>query len=150
MVKTAEGPEATLVVQIRQKRDRLDRFIARNVPRRRRLLNVTIIGGTLAAALTTGPAVGGQTFTAWLTRTFELTSPAWQLLCGAAALASLTSTVATQLLKSQHVEEHVARAQSARARLEGIDVALAAGTITLPQATTDYLRCVEETAFLDS
>ena len=150
MVNITEGPEAALIGQIRHKRQRLEEFIGRNVPRKRRLLNVTIVGGTMAAALTTGPAVGGQTFTAWLTRTFELTSPAWQVLCGAAALCSLTSTVATQLLKSQHVEEHVARAQSARARLEGVEVALGAGAVPLSQATADYLRCVEETAFLDS
>jgi hypothetical protein len=139
-----------LIGQIREKRSRLERFISRNLPRKRRLLNVTIVGGTLAAALTAGPAVGGQSFTQWLTKTLELASPAWQLLCAAAAACSLTATVATQLLKSQNVEEHVARAQSCRAKLEVLDVGLTTGMVDAKQAAAEYLRCVEETAFLDS
>jgi hypothetical protein len=139
----------TLLLQIRDKRGRLERFIATNLPRKRRLLNVTIVGGTFAAALTAGPAVGGASFTGWLTSTFGLMSPAWQLLCGAATVCSVTATVATQLLKSQNVEEHVARAQSCRAKLEVLEIGLATGTVDLHQATTEYLRCVEESAFLD-
>jgi hypothetical protein len=139
----------TLLAQVRDKRARLERFIARNLPRKRRLLNVTIVGGTFAAALTAGPAVGGQAFTGWLTSTFGLMSPAWQLLCGAAAACSVTATVATQLLKSQNIEEHVTRAQSCRAKLEVLDVGLTTGAVDLQQATTEYLRCVEETAFLE-
>ena len=142
--------DEAIVAQIREKRTRLERFIARNLPRKRRLLNITIIGGTLAAALTAGPAVGGQSFTRWLTMAFELTAPAWQLLCGAAAACSVMATVATQLLKSQNVEEHVTRAQSVRAKLEVLEVGLATGTVDVRQATTEYLRCVEESAFLES
>ncbi len=142
--------DEAIVTQIREKRTRLERFIARNLPRKRRLLNITIVGGTLAAALTAGPAVGGQSFTRWLTTAFELTAPAWQLLCGAAAACSVMATVATQLLKSQNVEEHVTRAQSVRAKLEVLEVGLATGTLDARQATTEYLRCVEESAFLES
>jgi hypothetical protein len=142
--------DTALVTQIREKRALLDRFIARNLPRKRRLLNVTIIAGTLAAALTVGPAVGGQSFTGWLTMALELTAPAWQLLCGAAAACSVTATVATQLLKSQNVEEHVTRAQSCRAKLEVLEIGLATGTVDAKQATTEYLRCVEESAFLET
>ena len=142
--------DEAIVTQIREKRTRLERFIARNLPRKRRLLNITIVGGTLAAALTAGPAVGGQSFTRWLSTAFELTAPAWQLLCGAAAACSVMATVATQLLKSQNVEEHVTRAQSVRAKLEVLEVGLATGTLDARQATTEYLRCVEESAFLES
>ncbi len=52
---------------IRDTTQQVDGFIASAAPRKRRLLNMTIVGGTLAAALTVGPAVGGQPFTAWLT-----------------------------------------------------------------------------------
>ena len=104
-----------LLAQVRAKRTEVERFLAAAVPRRRRLLNTTIVGGTVATALTAAPAVGGAGFTKWLTTAFSLTSPAWQLLCGAAAVSSIAATVATQLLKSQNVEEQ-SRARRVAAR----------------------------------
>jgi MFS family permease len=143
------GPSGELLARVTRKRQDVERFIAAALPRKRRLLNVTIIGGTLAAALTAGPAAGGPTFTAWLTSLFGLGSPAWQLLCGAATACSIGATVATQLLKSQHVEEHVARALGCRAKLEVLEVGLSTGQLDVPQATTEFMRCVEEASFLD-
>jgi hypothetical protein len=112
-------------------------------------LNVTIFGGTLAAALTAAPATGGASFTGWLTATFGLTSPAWQILCGAAAACSVAATVSTQLLKSQNIEEQVARAQSCRAKLEVLEIGLTTGHLETSQVTTEFIRCVEEVSFLD-
>jgi hypothetical protein len=143
------SPGTTLLTEIREKRARLERFVARSLPRKRRLLNITIVAGTLAAALTAGPAVGGPSFTQWLTATFGLMAPAWQFLCAGAAVCSVTATVATQLLKSHNVEEHVARAQSCRAKLEALELSIATGIIDQQRAAAEYLRCVEEAAFLD-
>src|SRR5438093_12055077 len=100
--------------RINQQRAKVDAFLAAAVPRKRRLLNTTIIGGSLAAALTAGPAVGGQSFTAWLTGALGLTSPSWRLLCGGAAICSVMATAATQLLKSDNVEQNGKRGQRAR------------------------------------
>lgn len=74
-----QGPSAELLARATRKRQDVERFIAGAHPRKRRLLNVTIVGGTLAAALTAGPAAGGPSFTAWLTSPFGLGNPAWQL-----------------------------------------------------------------------
>src|SRR6267142_5751341 len=110
-----------LVSRIRQKRAQLETFLAAARPRKRRLLNTTIVGGSLAAALTAGPAIGGQSFTAWLTAALGLTSPSWRLLCGGAAVCSVMATVATQLLKSDNVEHNVIRAQGVRAKLDVLE-----------------------------
>lgn len=107
--------------------------------RKRRLLDVTIVGGTMAAAFTTGPAVGGLGFTAWLMMTLGLENPSWRLLCGAA-----------QLSKPQNVEEHLARAQSCRARLEAIEVGLSTGYLDVSKATAEFLRCVEDASFIQA
>jgi MFS family permease len=139
-----------LLARIREKRQQVQVFVGAALPRKRRLLNITILGGTLAAAFTAGPAAGGASFTAWLTSTFGLTSPSWQLLCGAAAACSVAATVSTQLLKSQNIEEHVARAQSCRAKLEVLEVGLTTGHIDTNQATSEFIRCVEEVSFLDA
>ena len=142
------GPNDELLSRIRQKRGQLDAFLSSAQPRKRRLLNTTIIGGSLAAALTAGPAVGGPSFTAFLTGALGLSSPSWRLLCAAASVSSIAATVATQLLKSNHVEENVARAQGCRAKLEVLDLGLTMGQIDAKQAATEYLKCVEDSAFL--
>ena len=150
MVVTTVDPRADLLTRIQAKRRQVEGFVSGALPRKRRLLNVTIFGGTLAAAFTAGPAAGGASFTAWLTSTFGLTSPSWQLLCGAAAACSVAATVSTQLLKSQHIEEHVTRAQSCRAKLEVLEIGLTTGHLETTQATSEFIRCVEEVAFLDA
>ena len=144
-----EGPTDDLLRQVRQKRAQIEAFLARKAPLKRRLLNITILGGTLATALTAGPAVGGPSFTVWLTKTFGLTSPSWQVLCGGAALCSVSATIATQILKSNQVEEHVTRAQGCRAKLEVLEVGLTTGQLDVARATTEYMRCLEESAFLE-
>jgi MFS family permease len=144
------APADDILGRIRDKRAQLDRFLAAAVPRKRRLLNTTIIGGSLAAALTAGPAIGGQPFTAWLTATIGATSPSWRLLCGAATVASVAATVATQLLKSNNVEQNVTRAQSARAKLEVLETSLSLGQLDSKQAVAEFLKCVEDSAFLDA
>ena len=137
-----------MVSRISQKRTQLETFLSAARPRKRRLLNTTIVGGSLAAALTAAPALGGQSFTAWLTGALELAS--WRLLCAAASVCSLTATIATQLLKSNNIEEHVTRAQGCRAKLEVLEVGLTMGHIDARQATSEYLKCVEDAAFLDA
>ena len=140
--------KSELIERAARKRQDIERWLASAVPRKRRLLNVTLLGGTLAAAFTAGPAVGGQTFTRWLSTTFGLDSPSWQILCGAAAVCSVAATVSTQLLKSQNVEELTARAQSCRAKLETIEIGLSTGYLDLTQATREFRRCDEDAAFL--
>lgn len=143
-------PNEELLARIRQKRSRLDRFLAAELPRKRRLLNTTIVGGTLASALTAAPAIGGTSLTASLTKAFGLsaTAPSWRLLCAAASVCSIVATLATQLLRSNNSEEHVTRAQGSRAKLEALDVGLSMGQLDDSQAASEYLKCIEETAFL--
>lgn len=139
-----------IIGRIRQKRQQLERFLSAARPRKRRLINTTIVSGSVAAALTAAPALGGQSFTAWLTSALDLAGPSWRLLCAAASVCSITATVATQLLKSHHIEEHVTRAQGCRAKLEVLEVGLTTGQLDIRQVTAEYLKCVEDTAFLDA
>ena len=139
-----------LVSRIRQKRTQMEAFLSAARPRKRRLLNTTIVGGTLAAALTAAPAIGGQSFSAWLTGALGLVSPSWRVLCAAASVCSVMATVATQLLKSHNIEENVTRAQGCRAKLEVLEVGLTMGQLDVRQATTEYLKCVEDAAFLEA
>jgi hypothetical protein len=96
---------ADLLGLIKQKRPEVESYLRSAASRRRLLINTTIVAGTLAAALTAAPALGGKSFANWLTSLFGLSSPAWQLLRGAASMCSIAAAVATQLLKSHNIED---------------------------------------------
>jgi len=83
-MSSAESHEE-VISRIRHKRLQLEKFLSAARPRKR-LINTTIVGGSIAAALTAAPALGGQSFTAWLTGALGLTSPAWRILCAASGL----------------------------------------------------------------
>jgi hypothetical protein len=56
----------------------------------------------------------------------------------------------TRTFWRNNLEERVFRGQSCRAKLEALEVGLATGQIDLPRATTEYMKCLEEAAFLES
>jgi len=116
--------------------------------RQRRLINLAIVAGAVATVLTASPALGGLAFSDWLNETFGLTSPAWQVLCAGAALCSLAAAISTQLMKSHAVEEHVARAEAVRAKLEALDLGRITGRLTPEQVATEYSACIEQASFL--
>ena len=116
--------------------------------RQRRLINLAIVAGAVATVLTASPALGGVAFSDWLNETFGLTSPAWQVLCAGAALCSLAAAISTQLMKSHAIEEHVARAEAVRAKLEALDLGRITGRLTPEQVATEYSACIEQASFL--
>jgi hypothetical protein len=142
------GTGLALVPRIRAKRAEVDAWLSRMRPRKRRLLNVTLIGGGVSALLTAGPALGGKPFADWLTSALGLESPAWRLLCGAAAASSCAAAIATQILKANGLEENVSKAQACGARLEVLELALEAGQIDAKTGLEEYARCAESVAFL--
>jgi hypothetical protein len=143
-----EDAAERLLAQIREKRAEVRRYVATELPRKRRLQNVAVMGGSLSALLTAAPAVGGKPFTAWLTGLMGVGRPSWQILCGAAAICSALVTWATQRLKSQNVDERVARAQGCGAKLEVLEIGLGTGQLDFQRAATEYMKCVEDAAFV--
>jgi len=133
---------------VAHEQQRINHFLVSRLPRKARLLNVSILGGAAAAVLSAWLAVGGPSLNSWLTSTVGLTIPAWQLLCGAAALCSVTATVATQLLRSQNLESQINCAQRCKAKLEMIHVGLAMGQLETAQAKSEFMAYVEEAALL--
>lgn len=137
-----------LAARIHNKHTQVNTYLSQTKPTKRRLLNSSIIGGSLSALLTAGPALGGQTFATWMTVVFGLHSPSWQILCGAAAICSLVATVSLQLLKSNRLEENLAKAQLCSAKLEILEIGLSTGQMSDKQALAEYIRCVESTDLL--
>ena len=141
---------ADLLRRIKQKRPEIEDYLRLATSRRRLLMNTTIIAGTLAAALTAAPALGGESFADWLTSIFSLSSPVWQLLCGVASLCAVAAAVATQMIKSYNVEERITCAQGARVKIEALEVGVKSRLITPGEAAIDYIKCIGDIAFIQA
>lgn len=139
---------ADLLVTVRDLRERTDAYLRIACSRRRLLVNVTLVGAALATFLTAAPAFGGQSFATWLKSVFGLSSPAWQLLCAGAAVCALATTIATQMLKSHNVDEHVAAAQTVRAQLQTLEIRAGLDQIEPAEAVAELVKCVENAAFV--
>jgi hypothetical protein len=147
-IDTASNAPADLQATIRQNRERTHAYLVSACSRRRHLLNVALIAGVLAAFLTAAPALGGKSFADWITSTIGLSSPAWQLLCSAAAGCSLTATIATQTLKSHNLDERISNAQTVNAHLEALEIRIRLHNIDHAEAVAELIKCVDEGAFM--
>jgi hypothetical protein len=148
LTSPAGDPDSELLSRIQHKRASVDKYLTKATARRRRLLNLTIITGTCAAALTTAPAFGGKSMADWLTTTFGLSAPAWQLLCLVAAVCSVIATLATQLLKSHNMDERITRGQHLRAQLEQLEIGIASRELNDAQAAKQYMAHLQDASFM--
>jgi gamma-glutamyltranspeptidase len=138
-----------LLPRVTTKRADVERYLRAVGARHHRLITLTIIAAAIATLLTASAAFGGKPFADWLTATFELSTPSWRILCAVAALCSLTAAVATQLQTSKNYVEHIARAQKAKASLEMLEVALVLNHLDHHAATSEYLKIIETTSFIE-
>ena len=145
----AEDAGNGLIARVIAKRVDVERYLRAVGARHHRLVTLTVITAALATALTASAAFGGKAFADWLTETFALSTPSWRILCAVAAVCSLTAAVATQLQTSKNYSEHIARAQKAKASLEMLEAAIALNHLNHQQATTEYLKIIETTSFIE-
>jgi hypothetical protein len=139
-----------LISQVQAKRAEVEQYLRAVGARRRRLVTVTIVAAAMATLLTAPTALGGKPLADWLTETFQLSSPSWRLLCALAAVCSLTAAVATQLHASKNYEEHIARAEAIKATLEMLEVAITSNHLSQHEATSQYLKVIENTSFIEA
>ncbi|MBT1001421.1 hypothetical protein KIH31_02290 [Paenarthrobacter sp. DKR-5] len=141
-----------LSARIDEQRASIREFLRRARPRRTRLTNISIIGSSLAAALTVGPATGGKKFTEAIQGLFSLSddSVVWRLLCLAAVVLSVAAAVATNLANSTNVAAQVTAAETCNAELEGLQLSLSLGQLPLEDAIQAYRQSVAKVSFLDS
>ena len=135
-----------LSVLISSTRDELSEYLTHARARQRRLLNVAILAGALGTALVAPLAIAGKPLSDSLSA--ALGFPVWQLVCSLAAICSLVAAIGTQLLKSQNLEERIARAESVRARLGILDMGRITGSLTPAQVSNEYAACLELISFI--
>ncbi len=150
----SEDPQARqeLSARIRERRVGVAAFLRRARPRRNRLTNIAIIGSSLAAAFTVGPAVGGTRFTAAVQDAFSFRddSTVWRVLCLAAVLLSLAAALATNLANSHALSAQVSAAEACSAELDGLESALAFGHLPMDDAVELYRQYVAKVSFIDN
>lgn len=137
-----------LLALIRSKHIQVKGYLKSVAVQRQRLVNLNLLTGGVSALLTAGPALGGKTLATWLSAVLGLALPAWQLLCGVAALSSLLATMSTQWIKSHQLDDRVLKAQALLARLEALEAALLSGSTDSQRAMADYSQCIESGAFM--
>lgn len=136
---------------IEQRRSSIRAFLRHARPRRNRLTNMSVVGSSIAAALTVGPAVGGTKFTEGVQALLSLQddSYVWRVLCLAAVLFSLTAALATNLANSHETAARVSAAEACNAELAGLDAALSIGHLRLEDAVQLYQQYVAKVPFVD-
>lgn len=140
-----------LAARIAAKRASVSRFLDHARPRRNRLANISILGSAIAAVMTAGPALGGQSFTASVQDRLgiEDNSTVWRVLCLAAMLVSVAAAVATNLSNSRDMNGRVSAAETCNAELEGLETMLDFGQLPLPDAVKLYQQYVAKVPFVD-
>jgi hypothetical protein len=147
-----ESPETRqkLSGRIEQKQQAIRAYLERARPRRNRLANISVMGSTLAAILTAGPALGGTAFTQSVQGMFSLDDPSvvWRVLCMGAVILSLGAGLGTNSANSPALAEKVSAAEAANAQLEGLQVALDFGHIDTDEAVLLYRQYVSHVPFV--
>ncbi|MGA7205550.1 MAG: hypothetical protein WBX27_13070 [Specibacter sp.] len=149
----SEDPQARqqLSAHIERRRSNIRSFLGRARPRRNRLTTVAVVGSTLAAALTVGPAIGGTRFTTGIQGILSLRddSIVWRVLCMVAVLLSLAAALATNLANSHAISSQVSAAEACSAELDGLESALAFGHLPTDDAIDLYRQYVAKVSFID-
>ncbi len=127
-----------MLTKITAKRKEISAYLAKTEPRNSSLITWSIVAGTLAAALTAGPGVGGDGFITSVTNYVSFGIPIWQVLCLMATLFSVAAVIANGMLKANNLAAKIADARACDTKLEGIETMLELDQIDLSQATRQY------------
>jgi hypothetical protein len=145
------GQRGELLARIEMRRVSIDEYLQKARPRGGRLMTVAIVSSAIAAALTAGPALGGETFTEVVSKGLALPSDllVWRFLCLFALVVSIIAAISTNLARSQDTERKIAAAESASAELEGLSTLVAFGQVPVGAAAKQYQQFVSKIPWVD-
>jgi hypothetical protein len=133
-----------LLDRIKTKRREVSDYLKHNEPKQSRYIMISIVAGSLAAALTAGPGFGGTGFIDTASGLFTFGIPVWQALCLLATLLSVSAVISNGLLKSNDLISKVSQARGCDAKLEGLEIMLDMEQIELKQAASLYTQYLTE------
>jgi hypothetical protein len=144
-------PRRDLLKRIDARRATIELYLQKARPRGGRLATIAIVSSAIAAVLTAGPALGGQSFTANLAKGLALPSDAlvWRSLCILALAVSVVAAIATNLARSQDTERKVAAAETTNAELEGLCTLVEFRQVAVGDAAKLYQHSVAKIPWVD-
>lgn len=138
-----------LLDRIKDRRETLDVYLRAARPRADHLTQVSIVSSALAAALTAGPAVGGQRFVDRVAGELEIGGSAvWRPLCLLAMLISIVAAISTNLSKSKNTEARIVSVEATNAELEGLQALIEFDQVALEDAIKLYQQYVARVPFV--
>jgi hypothetical protein len=137
-----------LMTRIQDKRGDVTKYIQAADRKNKRLTNMAIVCGAVAAAMTAGPALGGKSLSNWFNDMFHTELPIWQLLCFVAMLCSLCATIATNLSKSTDTMTKLVQAQVCNAKLEGLLTQTELQDLDVKQGSEQFAKLITEVSFV--
>jgi hypothetical protein len=140
-----------LLMRINARRAGVEAFLRERRPRINRRVTVTLVLSSLSAVFTAGPALGGVSFAAAVSRTFGLSdsSVVWRVLCLLSLLVSVGAAVLTTIEKSQGAGAQLSAVEAADAELEGLATLLEFGTLSVEDGVKLYQQYVTKIPFVD-
>jgi len=142
--------EQRLLRKIEDERAHIEQFLAVARPRCARLTAITIVSSALAAALTAGPALGGQTFTTWAGHVFGIKTAVgvWQPLCLIVMLVSITAAISVNLNQSSKTESRITSAEVCNTELACLQTLIEFHQLPLDEALKLYQQHLSRVPFL--
>jgi len=136
--------------RIERRRASIGAYLRRIRPRQSRLAAASVIGSSVAAALTAGPATGqGFADSAAALLSLESSSVVWQTLCLLSTVLSVAVALTTHFATSKGKAEQISAAETCNAELEGLQAALAFGNMPLDEAVRLYQQYSVKAAFVE-
>ncbi len=137
-----------LLDKIRNRRLNLQRYIQKEEPKNKLLINVAIICSILATVLTGIPALGGEKAINKIDSQTNAAIPVWQIMCIGASVCTAIATAATTYKNSYDTSHKIAKAQVCDSKLDMLEILLITRQIENKQAIEKYGDYVSEVAFI--
>jgi hypothetical protein len=139
-----------LLKRIERRRRTVETYLRSARPRVTRLTYISVISSALAAALTAGPALGGQKFTTQVAASLQLGGPAnvWRPLCLLAMIVSIIAAISANLSMSKNAETRIISAEACCAELEGLHTLVEFGQMSLEDAVKLYQEYIAKVPFV--
>lgn len=140
-----------LLARIEDERHQIDAFLRRARPRSTWLSATTMVSSALAAALTAGPAVGGEGFTSWARDAFDRESAmaVWQPLCLAAMVVSVIAAICVNLNQVAKTDSKIVSAEACNTELACLQTLVDFGQVQLDEALKLYQQHLAKVPFIE-
>lgn len=140
MVEDDTSSREGLLTTVRILEKRIASYVNEKRPVSTRLSTISIVSSSIAAALTIGPAAGGQTFAETVRHGLDLSQSqtVWRALCLAAAMVAVVAAISANLNKSNNLVGRIELVEGCSAELDVLRNRFELGKLSVGDALNRY------------